>query len=704
MTRDGEHGTVTPLVRCAAVLALAAGLAASPGWAGKMLVPEHIQGPDIGLYNGDYVSETAGLDTYYSYFIEVHPGTGRLRIRLFDADIGNGGTGDAWDIIQTSPSTQVRYTVIDPSGTVQKDETLAPGDCPAGHAGCDDAWISFYNQRNPMTGHWELRIDQSSAAQSGGGADDINVFRIRAVDPINGVELNLYARSYSAFGNYTLGAGTVTYELYPWVTCGCEADSNDFDADAASTGSTQTISTRSGATSWSVGTSGATSWLNSTLSGFTSDSDAVDYGLWDLAYNLVTTGGFPVNWATYTFAAWNAADPSGGGPPPSAQPEANTLRVYYPTNANGKPVKEYLEQMVRWTSGPNPPQVGQQSVFTITVRIVNPTPFPIEFSSSNTVSAWVPGGAAVYNGNLQIAQGSVVSQPAVGGSGFVVWNPGTVAAGATVIMAYEVAVTPTSSGQRVPVTGWPGNNGTTATYVDGTCAGAGCSGAQLAGATYTTGELCGLAVTENQLTHAVLGSFRVWDDGGEQVVEWRTGSEDGTLGFRLLREDAGGRKEEVIPATIPGFLGAARGGTYRVRTGVPAGADAVYWLEELEAGGRRVWHGPLSAKPQPAPAVRSGWPGEGRLWSREAVAADAAPGMDPEKPQRVPAGDATALAIGVRRSGMYRLDARILAEAVGVPTPRVRWLIRSGRIQLTNRGHAVAWEADEKGRWLVFYG
>ncbi len=686
-------------------LASVALLAAGWLWAGKMVVPEHIQGPDIGLYNGDYVSESAGLDTYYSYFIEVPPGTGKLRIRIFDADIGNGGAGDAWDIIQGSPSTRVRYTVINAAGVVKKDETLAPGDCPAGHPSCDDNWISFYNKLNPYPGHWELRIDQSSAVQTGGGADDINVLRIRAVDPVNGVELNLYAHSYSAFGNYTQGPGTVTYDLYPWVTCGCEADSNDFDADSASTGSSQTISTRSGSTSWTAGTSGATTWLNTTLGGFTTDSDAVDYGLWNLSYNLVTTNGFPVNWVTYSFGAWDAADPSGGGPPPSSQPEPSTFRVYYPTNADGKPAKEYMEQMVRWTSGPNPPLVGQQSVFTVTVRIVNPTPFPIEFSSTNTVTAWVPGGPAVYNGNLQLGQGSVVSQPSLGGSGFVVWNPGTVAAGDTVVMAYQVAVTPTSSGQRVPVTGWPGNNGTTATYVDGTCAGVGCTGARLAGATYTTGELCGLAVTENQLTHAALAAFQVWDDGGEAVVEWRTGSEDGTLGFRLYREESGGRRSAVLPAVIPSFLGAARGGSYRVRTGEAPSRDAVYWLEELEAGGRRIWHGPLSAGPRPAPAVRGeAWPDAGHPWRREPEPPTRIPGTTAPKGRPAAGGGASALAIGVTSSGMYRVRAGDIARLAGVPEAAVRRLIRSGKVRLTGRGRPVAWAADEKGSGLIFYG
>ncbi len=672
------------------------------GWTDEAL---HVQGPSIGLYNGDYVSESAGLDTYYAFWIEVPPGTGELRIYLYDADIGGGGSSEALDLTNSN-ATAVRYTLIDPTGAVFTTVNLPFGACST----CDDAWAYIGGPSSPMPGHWEFRIDQSTGVQSGGGPwDDINVVWLAPYDPVNGVELNLYARSYTAMGN-VMGGGTVTYDLFPWVVCGCEADSNDFDADASATGTTMTISTRSGATTWSPTASGATTWANNTLGGFTTDSDSIDYGIWHVAYDLTTTSSFPYNWGTYEFGNWDAADPAGSGPPPSAQPEANTARLYFTTLDGGgadppeAPAKEYLEQMVRYRSGPTPPQTGQTTVVTVTVRVANPTAYPIEFSSNQTITSWVPGGDAVYHGNLQLGQGTVISQPALGGSGNVVWNPGTVAAGSTVIMAYEVAVTPSASGQRVPVTGWPGNHGTTATYVDGTCAGAGCSGTQLDSATATMGPLCGLAITENQVTHAVITAFRLLDDGGESVVEWETGSEEGTLGYRLLRDDRG-RRVPVLAAAVPALWNAARGGTYRVRSSaIGRESRSTFWLEELEAGGKRILHGPYTPSVEPMPRGSQGeWPSRNREWERHPH--DVVPAPDPIHRPSGTSMDTrgSALAVGIRGRGMALIPAEFLARGTGQTEGTIRRLIRWGRIRLTHKGQPVAWKAAPHGAGLIFF-
>ena len=53
------------------------------------------QGADAGTANGDYViANTAGLNTFYSYFVEVPPGLSRLVVELFDVDVGDGGAGE----------------------------------------------------------------------------------------------------------------------------------------------------------------------------------------------------------------------------------------------------------------------------------------------------------------------------------------------------------------------------------------------------------------------------------------------------------------------------------------------------------------------------------------------------------------------------------------------------------------------------------
>src|SRR5688572_7389128 len=78
------------------------------------------QGSTAGTANGDYVSDTGGMNSVYRYFIEVPSGISRLQVEIFDADIGAGGAtedtagrdrdrGGAYD-------TSVTYSLVDPSG------------------------------------------------------------------------------------------------------------------------------------------------------------------------------------------------------------------------------------------------------------------------------------------------------------------------------------------------------------------------------------------------------------------------------------------------------------------------------------------------------------------------------------------------------------------------------------------------------------
>jgi hypothetical protein len=52
-------------------------------------------GGGAGTANGDYVSDSTGLDTFYRFYVEVPPGLPRLTIELFDADLGAGGAPEA---------------------------------------------------------------------------------------------------------------------------------------------------------------------------------------------------------------------------------------------------------------------------------------------------------------------------------------------------------------------------------------------------------------------------------------------------------------------------------------------------------------------------------------------------------------------------------------------------------------------------------
>ena len=82
------------------------------------------QGGASGSANGDYASTSLGSNKFYRYFIEVPSGLSRLRVQIFDADIGAGGTGEAASqrdrgrVPGTAAfsNTNVRYTLLDPTG------------------------------------------------------------------------------------------------------------------------------------------------------------------------------------------------------------------------------------------------------------------------------------------------------------------------------------------------------------------------------------------------------------------------------------------------------------------------------------------------------------------------------------------------------------------------------------------------------------
>jgi peptidase C25-like protein len=581
-------------------------------------------------------------------------------------------------------------------------------------------------------GHWELRVDMSSAETTG---DDINAMGIRAHDGTSGsggTELNVYYDSHNQYGVNppTSGTNSRSYDYFPYLTSGCEASKNDFDYDSNS-GDTGSLSfaSRDGTFTQSYSSSSLSAndaWRRDTFTGWTSDSDALEYGIWsaDLAINSYLVGGVQNgNYANLWMGNFQAA-----ANPPTANPTTDAFRVYLPTDAAAAPVEPYLEQQVRFSgcglSGPNPPVVGQTSCFTVTVRFVNPTAQAIRFSDSsptNLVTANIPGGGGVvYAGGAQVSHGSIVSQPSVGGTGDITWNPGTgspttLAAGTTAILSYRVNVTPPSSAD-VPVTGTPASNGTRAQYVDGT------GNTTQTWATYLFGPLCGLEVPVNAATLAVVSSFRASraEDGGV-LVEWQTSSETGTAGFNLYRRDAARQWVPVNRELLAGLLHAEQGGTYRfVDHEASPYEPQVYRLEEVEAGGRRRTHGPFAVavdwdRPQTRQSAavyeREAHPASRRpeapdLAGTKALASTTAP---------VRAG-ADGVHLSVREGGLYYLSNADVATWLDVTVEKAAKLIADRKLALSRGGLEVAYYPDvpadrstgkdkEKGALgLFFYG
>lgn len=571
----------------------------------------------------------------------------------------------------------------------------------------------------PVTaGHWELRVDM--AADS-----DINAIGIRAHDGDSGsggTELNVYFDSMAQYGANPPAAGTSgqSYTLYPYITSGCSAGENDFDYDSnrGNVGS-MSFSSRTGSFTQNLASAALSAdnvWTRNTLSGWTSDTDSVDYGIWTASLSITSylVGSTPNG----NYAALYMTNSQAAANPPTANPQANSFRVYLPTDAGAAPVEPYLEQLARWASfGPNPPAVGQTSRYTVTVRVVNPTPRAITFSASNLVTANVPGGGTTYHGLAQVSQGSIVSQPAGGGTGNITWNPGSLAAGATALLAYQVRVLPTSVGQRIPVTATPASgNGTRAQFVDGT------GNTTQARATYLFGPLCELAVTQGLLTQAVVSSFRTYaaEDGGV-LVEWTTASEAGTAGFYLSRWDTNAKRFVPIhEGLLPGLMHAPQGGTYRfVDDGAAPGAAQTYLLEEVAVTGKRQRFGPFTASPSwdrpeslRSAAETSTFESEPHPALRRAVE-DGSEIEDGEFRQVAAAAKGTSAdgaRLTIRENGLYYLSSNQIASWLNMTVDDAEVTIAKGKLQLTRNGLPVAWYPDSAGakvktaQGLFFYG
>jgi hypothetical protein len=75
------------------------------------------------------------------------------------------------------------------------------------------------------------------------------------------------------------------------------------------------------------------------------------------------------------------------------------------------------------------------------------------------------------------------------------------------------------------------------------------------------------------------------------VVRWRTGTEIDALGFNVYRGRAGHRvrlNRRLIPA-----LGRVSGGSYSFVDRRAPKRAVRYWLQDVDAGGGRTWHGPV---------------------------------------------------------------------------------------------------------------
>ena len=219
---------------------------------------------------------------------------------------------------------------------------------------------------------------------------------------------------------------------------------------------------------------------------------------------------------------------------------------------------------------------------------------------------------------------------------------------------------------------------------------------------------CGVILILKNPTLAVVDSFAAHvADGGSIVASWETISQVGTMGFYLERKEDD-RWVRVTSRLIPGLFESPNGGWYHVVDGgVSPGQSLTYRLVEVERSGDRIVHGPYevvadAAMPTGAAADAIA---QGKDFARVPKTAMSQvqhqwrPWISPNPP-----ANATQMKIEVVKTGLYRIDASDLVDALQVATDRAQDLIRTRGVKLTNRGKTVAYMPAADGTSLYFFG
>lgn len=700
----------------ASILSLAAAIVASFLISGRASAGStgtaqllQINGSGAAAGQGDFVSASANLDTYHRFYVVVPSGATRLDIDLFDADVNlAGGTND---LIRTAANTGVRYRVYNPSGTQVFTVTLAAASCGTiGGGTCDNVWANIYTTNSPIAGHYEIRVDMSSAITTG---DDVNGLGIRAHDGTSGsggTEYNVYSPTYLPVGLSATGSATFTY--YPWVTTGCSIDAFDYDTDRNTiAGNSWSLASRDSSFSATIANASLSknaAWKKNAQASIVGTQSTTGYGLWTSAFTIAADATTTSNYATI-YIGTEGYTPNAGAPP-SANPEAGTARIYFPTDSGAAPVEPYMEHFIGHRSGANPMTKNSLTTLEITQRIYNPTAKSISFSGTyggNTRQAQInvptSGGRNTYQGNASVTSGaSITSQPSVGGVGDVVWSPGTMASGSNAAVSFRVASTP-SNNNAYAVTGAESAraSSTLALYLDQT------GNTTQANANPELGGLCRLTEQASVSVFAEISNVAQHSRRGQRTIEWDTTTELGTIGFVVEKMGADGRYRRIHEGYIPALL-APQGGHYAVIDNTPSTERSSYVIYDVDTHYVETTHGPYAVSLTPATGTvpsslaHRGFGSVARAWPTLDIARTPRV-ASPRWASRASTGAGDALHIAVRELGLTRVPAATLAEQLGRPESEVTADLLGGEFALTVGGESVPWTTDATGSALIFY-
>lgn len=577
------------------------------GSTGTMLY--RLQGGGAGTNNGDFVSDQGAMNDVYHFWVEVPPTATQLTIQIFDADVGKGATDDASDRDRQrggSWDTVTTYSLFSPGNVAIPAGSL--GFTNSGQAATlDNNWATFYTTNTPIAGHWEVRV-----ALNASNTDDVNAFGLRAFAQAGGPELNVYADDFIGIGANATGNNSNSFTFYPYVTDGCTINHKDFDLDEANAlapGGVQQhamYTNRTGnytTTFNNASLSAATVWANNAApisatvgaqnpSG--TETTRTGMGIWTANYIVNEVAANNANFGTIVIGDdTNAALPTNG----SASPLPNAFRIYEPTDAGGVPQLPYLVQTALWSSGPNPPTNGNNTVYNVGVKFTNPTANAITFDATHLIQARIPNDNRLtyVAGSISATVGTPTLTPAAPTrNALIQWNPGSVPAGTTVEMAWQITFNPNNATAHNLVGAGNGvaNNdtlGTRADFIDATNPTA--NAAAITRATYGFGGLCPLTVSTaiTAPTPVTLSWLRATRAGGDLAVEWVTGSEVRNVGFDLYGKRGGAwQRLSTSPIRTKGSS-SVDAHSYAVTVAAPDDVTELM-LEDIDANGHRTRH------------------------------------------------------------------------------------------------------------------